>query len=72
VYVAFIVDVFSRMLVGWQASTSLRADLAIDALEMAVHNRAAPTASTAWSITAIAACNTGSTGRRNAALSGRS
>ena len=39
VYVAFIVDVFSRMLVGWQASTSLRADLAIDALEMAVHNR---------------------------------
>lgn len=39
VYVAFIVDVFSRMIVGWQASTSLRADLAIDALEMAVHNR---------------------------------
>ena len=39
VYVAFIIDVFSRMVVGWQASTSLRADLAIDALEMAVHNR---------------------------------
>jgi len=39
VYVAFIVDVFSRMVVGWQASRSLRADLAIDALEMAVHNR---------------------------------
>jgi putative transposase len=39
VYVAFIVDVFSRMIVGWQASKSLRADLAIDALEMAVHNR---------------------------------
>jgi putative transposase len=39
VYVAFIVDVFSRMIVGWQASRSLRADLAIDALEMAVHNR---------------------------------
>jgi putative transposase len=39
VYVAFIVDVFSRMAVGWQASRSLRSDLAIDALEMAVHNR---------------------------------
>ena len=39
VYVAFIVDVFSRMIVGWQASRSLRSDLAIDALEMAVFNR---------------------------------
>jgi putative transposase len=39
VYVAFIVDVFSRMIVGWQSSRSLRADLAIDALEMAVANR---------------------------------
>ena len=36
VYVAFIIDVFSRMIVGWQASKSLRADLAVDALEMAV------------------------------------
>lgn len=41
VYVAFIIDVFSRMVVGWQASKSLRADLAIDALEMAVHLRGA-------------------------------
>jgi len=39
VYVAFIIDVFSRMIVGWQASTSLRSSLAIDALEMAVWNR---------------------------------
>jgi putative transposase len=39
VYVAFIIDVFSRMVVGWQASRSLRSDLAIDALEMAVFNR---------------------------------
>jgi len=39
VYVAFIVDVFSRMVVGWQASRSLRSDLAIDALEMAMFNR---------------------------------
>jgi len=39
VYVAFIIDVYSRMIVGWQASRSLRTDLAIDALEMAMFNR---------------------------------
>lgn len=39
VYVAFIIDVFSRFVVGWQASRSLRSDLALDALEMAVFNR---------------------------------
>ena len=39
IYVAFIIDVYSRMIVGWQASRSLRSDLAIDALEMAVWNR---------------------------------
>ena len=38
VYVAFIIDAYSRFVVGWQASTSLRSDLAIDALEMAVFN----------------------------------
>src|ERR1019366_5705751 len=36
VYVAFVIDVFSRAVVGWQTSTSLRSDLAIDALEMAI------------------------------------
>jgi putative transposase len=39
VYVAFIIDVFSRFVVGWQASRSLRSDLAIDALQIAIHNR---------------------------------
>jgi putative transposase len=39
VYAAFIIDVYSRMVVGWQISNSLRSDLAIDALEMAVWNR---------------------------------
>jgi len=39
VYAAFVIDVFSRLVVGWQISDSLRADLAIDALEMAVWNR---------------------------------
>ena len=38
-YVAFITDVFSRMIVGWRASTSLRSDLALDALEQALHAR---------------------------------
>jgi putative transposase len=39
VFVAFIVDVFSRRVVGWQTSRSLRADLALDALEMAIWAR---------------------------------
>ena len=39
VYVAFIIDAYSRRVFGWQASRSLRADLAIDALEMAMFNR---------------------------------
>jgi len=41
VYVAFIIDVFSRVVVGWQASRSLRADLALDALAMALWARGA-------------------------------
>jgi putative transposase len=36
VYLAFIIDVCSRYVVGWQASRSLRTDLALDALEMAL------------------------------------
>jgi putative transposase len=41
VYVAFVVDVFSRFIVGWQAARSLRTDLALDALEMALWRRRA-------------------------------
>lgn len=37
--VDFIIDVFSRMIAGLLASTSLRSDLAIDALEMAIYAR---------------------------------
>ncbi len=36
VYVAFIIDVFSRFVVGWQVSRSLHTELALDALEMAI------------------------------------
>ena len=38
-YVAFVIDVFSRFIVGWRASNSLRSDLALDALEMAIWQR---------------------------------
>jgi len=39
VYVAFVLDVFSRLVVGWQVSTSLRTDLALDALDMGLWHR---------------------------------
>ena len=39
VYVAFVIDVFARMIVGWRVSTSLRTDIALDALEHALHAR---------------------------------
>lgn len=39
VYVAFVTDVFSRRIVGWRVSRSLRSDLALDALEMALWAR---------------------------------
>jgi putative transposase len=38
-YVAFVIDAFSRRIVGWRVSTSLRAELALDALEMAIWAR---------------------------------
>lgn len=39
VYVAFIVDTFSRAIVGWKAATTMRTDLVLDALEMAIWRR---------------------------------
>jgi putative transposase len=39
VYAAFVIDVFSRRVVGWQLSTSLRTDLALDALNMGLWTR---------------------------------
>jgi putative transposase len=38
-YAAFIIDVFSRRIVGWRVANTLRADLALDALEMAIWTR---------------------------------
>ncbi|MEU7852520.1 IS3 family transposase [Nonomuraea sp. NPDC049141] len=39
VYVAFVVDVYSRGIVGWTATLSKRADLVLDALDMALWRR---------------------------------
>jgi transposase InsO family protein len=39
VYVAFVIDAFSRRIVGWRVSSSLRSDLALDALEEAICER---------------------------------
>ena len=39
VYVAFVIDAYARTIVGWRVSSSLRTDLALDALEHAVHAR---------------------------------
>jgi putative transposase len=39
VYVAFVIDAFSRAIVGWRVSRSLHTDLALDALEMAIWSR---------------------------------
>ncbi len=38
-YVAFVSDVFSRRIVGWRVTPHLKAELALDALEMAVWSR---------------------------------
>jgi len=39
VYASFVLDVFSRRVVGWQLSTSLRTELALDALNMGLWTR---------------------------------
>jgi len=39
VYVAFVIDAFARRIVGWRVSSSLRSDLALDALEQALCER---------------------------------
>ena len=40
VYVAFVIDAYARRIVGWRVSNSLRTDLALDALEQALYERA--------------------------------
>lgn len=38
-YVAFVVDVFARRIVGWKVSTSMHTEFVLDALEQALHER---------------------------------
>lgn len=39
VFVAFVIDVFARRIVGWRVATSMRTDLVLDALEQALWSR---------------------------------
>ena len=39
VYAAFVIDVFSRRIVGWRVASTMRTDLPLDALEMALFTR---------------------------------
>jgi transposase InsO family protein len=41
VYVAFVIDVFARRIVGWRVSRSMRTDFVLDALEQALYARRA-------------------------------
>ena len=38
-YVAFVIDVFARRIVGWRVASSLRSDRALDGLEQALYDR---------------------------------
>src|SRR5690606_14810627 len=41
-YTAFVIDVFSRAIVGWKVSTRMNTDMVLDALEQALHDRGMP------------------------------
>jgi putative transposase len=43
VYVAFVIDVFARRIVGWRVASSLPSDFVLDALEQAIYERYDPT-----------------------------
>jgi transposase InsO family protein len=43
VYVAFVIDVFARRIVGWRVSSSMRTDFVLDALEQAIYARGGQT-----------------------------
>jgi transposase InsO family protein len=43
VYVAFVIDVFARRIVGWRVASSLATDFVLDALEQAIYERCGAT-----------------------------
>jgi len=67
-YVAAVIDLFSRRAVGWSMSATMTAQLVTDALVMAIWRRASPTR---CCITPIAAAKADSSVCRNAILLGR-
>ena len=72
VYAAFVLDVFSRMIVGWQVSTSLRTDLALDALDMGCGPAGGQGRTwRAWSTIRTEGFRVNSIGRRNACVRDR-
>ena len=52
VYVAFVIDVFARRIVGWRVSSSMQTDFVLDALEQALYSAGQPSEMADWSITA--------------------
>ena len=38
-FFSFVIDAYSRMIVGWQFASHMRTDLVLDALRMALHQR---------------------------------
>ena len=56
IYVAFVIDIFSRRIVGWQVSRSQRTDRALDALEMAMWARRGETSAGSSIISTAAGC----------------
>lgn len=39
VYVAFVIDIFARRIVGWRVAASLHTDFVLDALDQAIYDR---------------------------------
>jgi len=64
VYVAFVIDVFARRIVGWRVSSSMRTDFVLDALEQAICARGGAVAGLVHH--SDQGTNLGSRGRRNA------
>ena len=67
VYVAFVIDVFARRIVGWRVSRTAHADFVLDALEQALHDRR-PVQGGGLVHHSDGACNTSRFATRNASL----
>ena len=67
VYVAFVIDVFARRIVGWRVSTSMTTKFVLDALDQAIwqSGKEKHLITKAWCITRTGAHKADSTGRRN-------